>query len=149
MGSVSGIVCILACWFFLGVGVLIGHFAWPRPEVREVVSTAPAEPAPAEPVYTAPRGAHHGPPTTEFQIPPELLAELSEEPPSPEPRTGPMSLPVPPLDPHPVQGRRRRADDRPGVEPAAPQPGGRRRSDEPPMTRQQARQLRETGRYDP
>lgn len=122
MGTV---VLVLSCWFCLGLGVLIGHFIWPR----RTDTPAPA-PAPApEPVSTAPRGAHHGPPTSEFALP----------------SNGYYQLLTPEL-PQPDQFLRRQ-DDRPDVPPAPPRPGGRRRSDGPPMTRQQVRELREKGWY--
>lgn len=123
LSPLQAIFFVLACWFWLGIGVLIGHFTWPRgtdtPAPPEPVSTAP-EP----PVYTHPRGAHHGPPTVQFELP--VLAAPEPTPPTPH----------------------RRAEDLPGVPPAPPRPGGRRRSDSPPLTRRQARELRERGWYE-
>jgi hypothetical protein len=138
LSPTQDIFFVLACWFFLGLGVLIGHFTWPRStdtaEPPEVVSTVRDLP----PVPNARRGAHHGPETGTFPAP------VLEEPPS-----RPVRSPDPQLTGHlesPVNWRRRAEDRIPDVRPT-PVPGGRRRSDGPAMTRRQVRELREKGWY--
>lgn len=65
--------------------------------------------------------------------------------PSPTPQTSKIDFSAPPPRPVSTGHPLRRASDHPGGGEPEIRPGGRRRSDGPPMTRAEARRLRESG----
>jgi hypothetical protein len=120
---------------YLGRMIGVGRHSHPDPEPKPVSTAADRRPA-----YTHPRGRHHEDTSVFAAVPPVPgPGAPSLRPPAPEvpPETEQLAAQAHPD--HPL----RRADDRPGVPPAPPLPGGRRRSDAPRQTRRAANRLRD------
>jgi hypothetical protein len=149
---------IAVCWLALALGFVVGWLArratrpdpdppahrWPAEgelvdyagtgTAAEVAAWPPEVAQPAQ--YTYPRGRHHED-TSQFPA-------ITED--TPDPRPAPyarLRATAPGTDelPHPS----RRVDDAPGEPLRPPRPGGRRRSDDPRMSRRESREIRDTG----
>lgn len=122
------IAVILIAWFALALGVALGWLALVAGARRRAERRAARERTARErdPV---PSPRTQAMPAVNRPAPPQTSPDFRRPPPELQPQAHPL----------------RRSDDIAGAPARQPLPGGRRRSDGPPMTRAEARRLREHG----